>query len=106
MSTAESYDCHFFKVTPKLARVLNCRQLAVLHSVWEAIEDAGLTAQDLYRTRTGVWVASFVWQHPLSEAPDECDLRWVTVAFEPCSRGVRQVYRHCSPRSLISRTAI
>ena len=28
------------------------RQLGVLHSIWDALEDAGINPQELYRTRS------------------------------------------------------
>jgi hypothetical protein len=49
--TVESYDCHFFRVTQKLAKSMDIRQVGVLQSVWHALEDAGIPAQRLYRTR-------------------------------------------------------
>ncbi len=47
----ESYDCHFFRVTQKLAKCMDIRQVGVLQSVWHALEDAGIPAQRIYRTR-------------------------------------------------------
>lgn len=47
----ESYDCHFFRVTEKLAKRMDIRQIGVLQSVWHALEDAGIPAQRIYRTR-------------------------------------------------------
>lgn len=49
--TVESYDCHFFRVTQKLAKSMDIRQVGVLQSVWHALEDAGIPAQRIYRTR-------------------------------------------------------
>lgn len=47
----ESYDCHFFRVTQKLAKSMDIRQVGILQSVWHALEDAGIPAQRIYRTR-------------------------------------------------------
>ena len=49
--TVESYDCHFFRVTQKLAKTMDIRQVGILQSVWQALEDAGIPAQRIYRTR-------------------------------------------------------
>lgn len=72
---AESYDCHFFKVTEKLARNMDIRQVGILQSVWHALEDAGLSAERLYRTRTGIFAAGYVQVAHCVEAPDETKLR-------------------------------
>jgi len=71
----ESYDCHFFRVTDKLARSMDIRQLGILQSVWHALEDAGLPAERLYRTRTGIFAAGYVQVEHAQEAPDETTLR-------------------------------
>jgi len=72
---AESYDCHFFNVTEKLARNMDIRQVGILQSVWHALEDAGLSAERLYRTRTGIFAAGYVQVGHCVEAPDETTLR-------------------------------
>ena len=71
----ESYDCHFFKVTEKLARNMDIRQVGILQSVWHALEDAGLSGERLYRTRTGIFAAGYVHSVHSVDAPDETTLR-------------------------------
>ena len=71
----ESYDCHFFRVTQKLARHMDIRQVGILQSVWQALEDAGITGERIYRTRTGVFASGYVQIENADEAPDEATLR-------------------------------
>lgn len=49
----ESYDCHFFRVTSKLSRAMSRDQVGALQATWQALEDAGIPAHALYKTRYG-----------------------------------------------------
>lgn len=54
-----SWDNVFFKYEKKLPRMnIDFRQLGVFHSVYEALEDSGITMRDIYRSKTGVFVGS------------------------------------------------
>lgn len=46
-----------------------------LQSVFEGLEDAGIPLHEIYRTRTGVFVAAYTAFLPAADAPDESLLR-------------------------------
>ena len=52
----EHFDAAFFEIAPREARLLDPQQRLVLEVVHEALEDAGLPADGLAGTRTGVFV--------------------------------------------------
>ena len=43
--------------------------------MFEGLEDAGIPLHDIYRTRTGVFVAAYTAFLPAADAPDESLLR-------------------------------
>ena len=54
-----SWDNVFFKFEKKLPRMhIDFRQLGIFHSVYEALEDSGITMRDIYRSRAGVFVGA------------------------------------------------
>jgi polyketide synthase 13 len=59
----------------KLKKFSNPGNVFMLQAVWEALEDAGITAQEIYGTRTGCFVADYLPILPLPSAPDETALR-------------------------------
>jgi acyl transferase domain-containing protein len=45
-------------------------------AVWRAMEDAGLRAEDLHRSQTGVFVGAYDTMRDYQEAPDETNIRY------------------------------
>lgn len=59
----------------KVARNMHTQQLGVLQSAFEGLEDAGIPLHEIYRTRTGVFVAAYTAFLPAADGPDETLLR-------------------------------
>ena len=70
-----TYDTHLFNIQGKVARNMHPQQLGVLQSVFEGLEDAGIPLHEIYRTRTGVFVAAYTAFLPAADGPDETLLR-------------------------------
>jgi acyl carrier protein len=52
----DAFDAHFFGVAPREAERMDPQQRILLEVAWEALEDAGITADRLAGTQTGVFV--------------------------------------------------
>lgn len=55
----ENFDADFFDLTPSEAEQMDPQQRILMEVVWQAIEDAGLTAEGLAGTNTGVYLTTF-----------------------------------------------
>jgi acyl transferase domain-containing protein/NADPH:quinone reductase-like Zn-dependent oxidoreductase/thioester reductase-like protein/acyl carrier protein len=69
------YDSHLFNIQGKVSRNMHLQQLGVLQSVFQGLEDAGIPLHEIYRTRTGVFVAAYTAFLPACDGPDETLLR-------------------------------
>ncbi|MFV0292187.1 MAG: SDR family NAD(P)-dependent oxidoreductase [Paracoccus sp. (in: a-proteobacteria)] len=54
------FDAGFFGISPREAQDMDPQQCMMLHAVWEAVEDSGLSVRDLAGERTGVFVGSSI----------------------------------------------
>ncbi|ALG09202.1 type I polyketide synthase [Kibdelosporangium phytohabitans] len=56
----DAFDAHFFEMSPYEAVRLDPQQRLLLETVWEAVEDAGLTPRQLAGSMTGAYTCCFV----------------------------------------------
>lgn len=59
LATVADFDNDFFGVPLREAERMDPHQRLTLEVAWEALEDAGLRADEVWETRTGVFAASF-----------------------------------------------
>jgi acyl transferase domain-containing protein/surfactin synthase thioesterase subunit/enoyl-CoA hydratase/carnithine racemase len=55
----DCFDADFFHISPREAELMDPQQRVLLEVTWEAIEQAGLCADKLNKTKTGVFVGIF-----------------------------------------------
>ena len=70
------FDASFFRIAPREAHSLDPQQRLLLEVSWEALEQAGLAADRLVGSRTGVFIGISsidYWQRLLSRHPSEID---------------------------------
>ncbi|MCY4575202.1 MAG: beta-ketoacyl synthase N-terminal-like domain-containing protein, partial [Chloroflexi bacterium] len=51
----DKFDAEFFRISPVEAQLLDPQQRLMLETCWRALEDAGIDADKLQRSRTGVY---------------------------------------------------
>ncbi|WP_160670946.1 non-ribosomal peptide synthetase [Clostridium sp. C8-1-8] len=52
----DKFDAGFFRISPKESQYMDPYQRMILETSWESIEDAGYSSDDIYGTRTGVFI--------------------------------------------------
>jgi len=70
------FDASFFRIAPREAHSLDPQQRLLLEVSWEALEQAGLAADRLIGSKTGVFIGISsidYWQRLLSRHPSEID---------------------------------
>jgi acyl transferase domain-containing protein/acyl carrier protein len=65
LSEIDQFDPQFFGISPREAHSLDPQQRLLLHATWEALEDAGIPADDLAGTDVGVFVGGFTLDYQL-----------------------------------------
>lgn len=63
----DEFDALFFGMSPREAEYLDPQQRVLLEVAWEAIEDAGLAAERLAGSDTGVYVGGFMLDNMLTQ---------------------------------------
>ncbi|WP_160670955.1 type I polyketide synthase [Clostridium sp. C8-1-8] len=56
LDEVDKFDAPFFNITPKEATFMDPYQRLFLETAWESIEDAGYNSNDIYKSKTGVFV--------------------------------------------------
>ncbi|MFI6291653.1 beta-ketoacyl synthase N-terminal-like domain-containing protein [Nonomuraea sp. NPDC050790] len=80
LESVDGFDHGFFRVSPREARSMDPQQRLFLEVAWEALEHAGLPAEDLRDSRTGVFVGlnSTDYQQLVLSGDAEVDLYYGT----------------------------
>jgi acyl transferase domain-containing protein/NAD(P)-dependent dehydrogenase (short-subunit alcohol dehydrogenase family)/acyl carrier protein len=63
----EEFDALFFGISPREAELLDPQQRLLLETAWEALENAGIGADDLAGTDTGVYVGAFTVDNQMTQ---------------------------------------
>ncbi|MTE21413.1 acyltransferase domain-containing protein [Streptomyces sp. TRM43335] len=80
LDAVDGFDHGFFRVSPREARSMDPQQRLLLEVAWEALEDAGLPAENLRGGRTGVFVGlnSSDYQQLVTRRQEDVDLYYGT----------------------------
>ena len=76
LSRVDEFDAEFFGISPREAVRVDPQQRLLLEVAWEALEDAGLLAGDMARTKTGVYMGVIGSDYALLQCqrPEEMDV--------------------------------
>lgn len=83
----DEFDADFFGISPREARAMDPQQRLALELAWEAIEDAGIVAESLRGTRTGVFAGVSAQDYAVLMARQGAD-RIGTHTFTGLQRGL------------------
>ncbi len=74
LNAVDDFDADFFGISPREAVRVDPQHRLLLEVAWEALEDAGLSAGSVARTRTGVYVGVIGNDYALLQSRDVHDL--------------------------------
>lgn len=87
----DRFDAAFFGISPREALHMDPQQRLLLEVTWEALEDAGIPADYLRGSRTGVFVGistkDYVAVQDVQQAPEEIDAYFATGHFFSMAAG-------------------
>jgi acyl transferase domain-containing protein len=73
LDQVDGFDPEFFDISPREAVRIDPQQRLVLEVAWEALEDAGLPADRLAQTKTGVYVGVLGFDYAVLQSKDVSD---------------------------------
>ena len=71
---AAGFDADFFGIAPREAQAIDPQQRLVLEVAWEALEHAGIPADSLVGTRTGVIMGLSTWDYAIVNIENKAEI--------------------------------
>ena len=104
----KEFDASFFRIAPKEAASLDPQQRLLLEVSWEALENAGIAAESLQGSSTGVFIGicgTDYWHQLLNREPNQIDAYLTTGNTHSLASGRLSHFYGCTAPSLSLDTA-